>query len=124
MIKHDTLECTQSLLIQRPACPVDGAPRACRAEADLPSSQRLACLDEGWRDELKGWRAELKGRRAELKVWRAELKGWRAEPKLAAGERRLVDQTCVSWNQTVVWLGQLEGLRAGELEKSSQQATR
>ena len=33
-------------------------------------------------------------------------------------ERRLVDQTVASWNQTALWLRQVDGLRATSLHNS------
>lgn len=40
--------------------------------------------------------------------------GWpevACHPKRAEGERRMVDQTGASWNQTALWLRRLEGLK-------------
>jgi hypothetical protein len=37
---------------------------------------------------------------------------WFTEPKLAEGERRMVDQNSVSWNQIAGWLRQLDHIRA------------
>ena len=36
---------------------------------------------------------------------------WCAEPKLAEGERRMVDQAGASWNRVVLRMRQLESLR-------------
>jgi hypothetical protein len=36
---------------------------------------------------------------------------WFTEPKLAEGERRMVDQTRASWNRIARWLGRMEALR-------------
>ena len=36
---------------------------------------------------------------------------WFTEPKLAEGERRMVDLTSASWNRVVPWMRQLERLR-------------
>jgi hypothetical protein len=35
---------------------------------------------------------------------------WFTEPKLAEGERRMVDQNSASWNRAVLWMRQLETL--------------
>ena len=41
---------------------------------------------------------------------------WRSQPKLAVGERRLVSQTFISWNQIGQWLRQLDRLRTAAFE--------
>jgi hypothetical protein len=35
---------------------------------------------------------------------------WFTEPKLAEGERRMVDQNSASWNRVVLWMRQLKSL--------------
>jgi hypothetical protein len=62
--------------------------------------------------ELTRWEpAFVASRRCGAAPFACQRPAWCAEPKLAEGERRMVDQAGASWNRVVLRMRQLESLR-------------